>query len=226
MTVSSPLSQLGQRILKRLTLALCVAVGLMVVFVWIAKEMVEGRTTTFDRAISLGLAEHHSAWWDAWMRAATTMGEIWMILVLVCGVAVWAFARKYAKLAVVLLVVNACSAGLNVALKHSFRRARPTLLDKFIAPDSYSFPSGHAMGSMVAYGMIAWVIGRMHPKLRAPAYIVAAFLITNIGLSRVYLGVHWFTDILAGFAAGGIMLAVVGVFARRTPEVKIADAEV
>ena len=71
---------------------------------------------------------------------------------------------------------------------------------------SYSFPSGHAMASAAVYGAVAILMGRADPANARRYHLGAAVLVLLIGISRVYLGVHWFTDVLAGFAAGLFVL--------------------
>src|SRR5207247_8730988 len=72
---------------------------------------------------------------------------------------------------------------------------------------SYSFPSGHAMAALAIYGMVAVIVARRWPRLRWPIMMGACVMIVAIGVSRVYLGHHWATDVLAGYAAGAFILA-------------------
>jgi undecaprenyl-diphosphatase len=105
-----------------------------------------------------------------------------------------------------LLGVIAVNEGLNFGLKHLFGRLRPNLFEEIATLHSYSFPSGHAMAAAAIYGMIAVVIARLAPSLRLSVGPVAVALALLIGLSRIYLGVHWITDVLAGYAAGATIL--------------------
>lgn len=93
---------------------------------------------------------------------------------------------------------------LDEILKLAFRRARPTIASEFIHGNSWSFPSGHAMNSLVAYAMLAFLL-REHlasTRLRVAVALVAALLIVAIGFSRLYLGVHYLSDVTAGYLAG------------------------
>jgi undecaprenyl-diphosphatase len=111
---------------------------------------------------------------------------------------------------------------LDVALKAVFHRTRPTWDVPLLTARGWSFPSGHAMGSLVAYGMLAYLLVR-DPKGRPPRMAIVAGAVTLvllIGLSRMYLGVHYFSDVVGGYAAGMVWLAacITGLeVARRMP---------
>lgn len=105
-------------------------------------------------------------------------------------------------------VAFAGSALLNLATKHAFQRDRPSLWESVAPESTFSFPSGHAMGSMtlaMAVFLLAW-----HTRWRWPATVVAVVFVLLVGLSRIYLGVHYPSDIIGGWAAG--MAWVVGVY--------------
>lgn len=102
--------------------------------------------------------------------------------------------------------VIAVDEALNFYLKHLFERPRPNLFLEIAALHSYSFPSGHAMAAAAIYGMIAVVIARLAPRIRIWVAVLTLLLVMLIGLSRIYLGVHWVTDVLAGYAAGATLL--------------------
>lgn len=101
---------------------------------------------------------------------------------------------------------------LNPLLKNVFARARPVHDNLRAFADGWSFPSGHSSSSVVAYGMLAYVLVRLLPTRHAAAHlpivVAAAALAFTIGCSRVFLQVHFATDVLAGFASGTAWLAV------------------
>lgn len=99
---------------------------------------------------------------------------------------------------------------LNVLLKAVFERPRPMYAEYFVQETSSSFPSGHAMLSMICYGMIAYLAMRLTLNLRLRILIAftATMIIVLISISRMYLGVHYLTDVVAGMAAGGLWLSV------------------
>lgn len=109
-----------------------------------------------------------------------------------------------------LLVLGLGGSGLlDTALKLHFKRLRPDVPWAFVHEHSFSFPSGHSVGAVVLYGSLTYLVwSRLEAAWQRAAVIVAALvLITGIGLSRVYLGVHYPTDIAAGYAVGLIWLA-------------------
>ncbi|HVR72083.1 MAG TPA: phosphatase PAP2 family protein [Vicinamibacteria bacterium] len=108
------------------------------------------------------------------------------------------------------LVLNAAGGGLlNDWLKVLFARARPDQDEALWRSSSYAFPSGHAMGSFVVFGAIVYLVMRASPswRVRSAAVALACCLTGAISLSRIYLGVHWFSDIVAGLSAGLVWLA-------------------
>jgi membrane-associated phospholipid phosphatase len=95
-------------------------------------------------------------------------------------------------------------------LKLTIHRPRPAYAASLIHHGTWSFPSGHAMGSLVGFGMLAYVLllfATRDPKLRAGIVVLLGFLIIAIGLSRLYLGVHYFSDVAGGYAAGLLWLS-------------------
>lgn len=118
----------------------------------------------------------------------------------------WLWRRKWTKL----FIFTVCLGGagvLNLLLKGLFERARPDILP-VIVETGFSFPSGHAMGALCFYGLTAFFIGlRLRKRRRKYAlYLSAALWIACIGASRIYLGAHYPSDILAGYAAGSAWL--------------------
>lgn len=97
---------------------------------------------------------------------------------------------------------------MNRLVKEFFQRARPTFAEPFIIAQDFSFPSGHAMLSLIVYGMLAYTLC-LHfrkPWQRILIIFACALLVILIGISRLYLGVHYFSDIVGGFAAGAVWL--------------------
>ncbi|HEV8599296.1 MAG TPA: phosphatase PAP2 family protein, partial [Gemmatimonadales bacterium] len=99
---------------------------------------------------------------------------------------------------------------LDGALKFAIRRPRPELAANFLSELSWSFPSGHSMASMVTYGMLAYLVvlaGKGRKRIQIAASVCAVLLILSIGFSRLYLGVHYFSDVVGGFTAGALWLS-------------------
>ena len=111
---------------------------------------------------------------------------------------------------------------LNIVLKHFFHRQRPILENPLVTLTSFGFPSGHTMGATLFYGLLALIAARAIPwRWRAVPFVVAAVIVMLIGVTRIYLGAHYLTDVLAAVAAGVVWLAfswtAIETFRRRQP---------
>jgi undecaprenyl-diphosphatase len=139
-------------------------------------------------------------------------GPVGLAIISVAVAIVLAIKKRYRWL--IYLAVTAGGGSLvNMELKRHFARARPTLAEWLRQVHGYSFPSGHAMGSTVVFGALSYLAFRTikRSKWRAAALALAWTLIIAISLSRVYLGVHWFSDICAGIIVGTLWVAVTTV---------------
>ncbi|EOR22662.1 phosphatidylglycerophosphatase B [Niallia nealsonii AAU1] len=127
--------------------------------------------------------------------------------------------KKYA-LAIFIVSVNGLGALLNKLLKWFFKRERPDILPVIIEK-GYSFPSGHSMGSLIFFGSCAYLCIHIVKSTgkKVVAYIIASLFILLIGVSRIYLGVHYPTDVVGGYAIG-IAYSVVCILAFRLYEYK------
>src|SRR5712671_4691667 len=195
------------RRVERLHWALVPAAGLAMlgVFVKIAAEVQERETTALDRAVSLTLHRLDSPFMDAVMLAFTLLGSFPAVAAVVAAAAIWRVRSRDRRGAAALVLVAAVTELLNLALKEAFQRPRPSLFQEIATLHSYGFPSGHAMASAAVYGSVATVLARAYPARRRAILLGACSLVLLIGLSRVYLGVHWITDVLAGWAAGAFI---------------------
>ncbi len=98
---------------------------------------------------------------------------------------------------------------LDIGLKAVFQRPRPEDADIFLGQFSWSFPSGHSLGSLIGYGMLAYVASTEFtesPVTRRWIIAACAWMVLAVGISRMYLGVHYLSDVLAGFSVGGLWL--------------------
>ncbi len=180
-------------------------------FFKITGEMLEGDAHAWDLLIlQLCRVPGHPdlpmgpTWLHEGMRDLTALGSP-VVLVLTVG-AVWGFLMLARQRAMAWLTAGSGMSGLLVAmaLKGLFSRARPDAAFHNMLATGYSFPSGHAMMSAVVYLTLAALVARITPhwRLRAYALGAAALLAGLVGLSRIYLGVHWASDVAAGWAAG------------------------
>lgn len=129
-------------------------------------------------------------------------------ILLITGIGLGLF-RRFRWLAYVVVTVGGGSL-LDLELKRFFARARPDVAEQLMHASGYSFPSGHAMGSTVAFGALAYLAFRTIPQwwLRAAAVSFAITMILSVAASRVYLGVHWISDVGAGIVCGVLWVAV------------------
>ncbi|QFT88478.1 Putative undecaprenyl-diphosphatase YbjG [Bacillus sp. THAF10] len=138
----------------------------------------------------------------------TELGSIWVISTLTIVVALFLWLKKHDRIHALFIVIASAGGGLFVVvLKYFFQRERPTIAMEYDG-SGYSFPSGHALGSFILYGFIVYLLAKEQKqwKLRLLFIVLLSLLILSIGLSRVYLTVHYPTDILAGYSLGLIWL--------------------
>ncbi|WP_437278690.1 phosphatase PAP2 family protein [Sorangium sp. So ce375] len=193
------------------------------VFVALA-EGVSGRAPIVDVDLALARALHASSSrvGVAALRAFSLLGSAWALVPLAVVVAGALLRRRLRVLAVGWLFALAGCGLLNAALKALFARPRPAFADPLAVAAGWSFPSGHSMGTFVAFGMLSYLGLLLLRTLRARLALVALALgwTVAMGFSRMYLGVHYLSDVLAGFAAGTVWLAacISGIeVARRRP---------
>jgi undecaprenyl-diphosphatase len=132
-------------------------------------------------------------------------------LLLMCGAAAaWLLWRKQAQWLPLLVCTVPGAMLLNLGLKHSFQRARPAFEDPVVMLHTFSFPSGHAVGGAVWYGWLALYLGsRLADQgARAAVWGAALCMAAMVGISRLYLGAHYLSDVLAGWAEGGAWLCL------------------
>lgn len=179
--------------------------------------------------VGLELAIHNrfdSPIGDAWAFTASFIGSNYVILPLVPVLAWWALRQRRRAVAIVLLADTAAVIAIDLALKRVFARERPHLFDKLAIPTDYSFPSGHSMSAVGVWGVIAAVMIALYPERRGVVLALAVPLILSIGLSRIYLGVHWPSDVLGGFLAGTPPLLASVLLLHRPSRDVIAQASV
>lgn len=175
-------------------------------FYEIADEVLDKETNALDTQILLAVKHLHSSTLDQVMLGITFLGEPTVLVISCIGVGLFLLLRGMRSEAMTIAIASLGAGGLNYVLKHIFSRSRPELWDRIIDVRFYSFPSGHAMISMVIYGLMGYLLATSFPKWRVWIGIAILLLITAIGLSRLYLGVHWPTDIIAGYTAGLVWL--------------------
>ena len=178
---------------------------------WLARDVVQRQTIDLDAAVRGGLHSLASPGLTAFFRAITWLGSE-VFLVPFGALVVWRLAAAGRRHGAVLLVVAALGGEvLDQILKLSFHRGRPAPYFGYALPSTYSFPSGHAMVSACFFGVLAAVLtaGVRSRAARVAVWAVAAGLVLLIGLSRIYLGVHYPSDVAAGYCAAIVWVAAV-----------------
>jgi undecaprenyl-diphosphatase len=201
------------KLIEGLALAgLLAAVLSLFLFARLATEVREGETASFDNAVRTWVHQFASPGMTQAMKFVSLLGYDILIAELV--IAVLIFLRiGWRRAAIWLAVTMAGAVLLDVTLKHVFHRERPVPYFGG-APHSYSFPSGHALASFCFYGVLAGLIADRVERLsvRIAVGVLAALLVLAIGLSRIYLGVHYPSDVVAGYIAAamwvGTMLVI------------------
>jgi undecaprenyl-diphosphatase len=168
----------------------------------------EQEAFAFDEAVLLWVNQFTSPVFDQVMLAITRLGDPDVVVPLTCIIGVLLWWKLRWRIAAIFAINCIGGAVLSYGLKLFFGKARPALWPQLITETSYSFPSGHALGSMVLYGFSSFLLARCLPKQKWLIYGVAALLIIGIGGSRIYLGVHWPTDVLAGYSIGFLWISM------------------
>jgi undecaprenyl-diphosphatase len=190
----------------------------------LASEVVEGDTLAFDRWLIQGLrdpADPGSPIGPWWLKKAmvdlTALGGGPFLTLLTVATAGFLFAAH--KRAMALFVILAIAGGglAGNLLKWIFVRARPDLVPHLVSVDSASFPSAHAMNSAVTFLTLGVLLSRTQKDRRLKAYLMGTAIVLTlmVGFSRVYLGVHWPTDVVAGWAVGAAWAILCSLLAAR-----------
>lgn len=163
------------------------------------------------------------------LRPITEMGSTLAVTVVAAVTAALAVAIGPWRHGVIGALTMIGASLLNASIKVAIARERPDLLEALVQERGFSFPSGHSALSMVAYGILAVVVARsrLARPVRVAVVIGLLVLVLLVGLSRVWLGVHYPTDVLAGWTAGAVIVLLYGAFTRtvsREPAEAAIDA--
>ena len=205
-------------------IALLLLAGALLVFALLASRVVAGDTHAIDRAMLLALRESADPaqpigphWVENVFLNLTSLGSS-AILVLV-GLLVVGYLLVTGKPGAACLVVAAVAGGelLTNLLKLGFERPRPELVAHLVEVRTMSFPSGHALNAAATYLTLGALLARFQQRRRVRLYLLmTAILLTMlVGVSRVFLGVHWPTDVLAGWCIGAAWAASCWLLAYR-----------
>lgn len=209
---------------QKLLVLFLMSAALMWAFVGLADEMSEGETASFDRAITLAFrvpGDMARPIGPTWLRDAmidlTALGSVAVLtLVSVMAVALLLFRQRY-RMAAMMAAATGGGAIASMVLKSLFARPRPDIVPHLVEVNTLSFPSGHATNSAIVYLSIALVLARNFEDRATRVFILvsAVALVVAIGVTRVFLGVHYPSDVAAGWMAGAAWALAMGAIARR-----------
>ena len=194
-----------------LLLGLGTAIVALIFFGWLADEALEGDARAFDDATRAAVHQLASPMLTAIMRGLSFVGSTIALTIATIFVVIRFVMWKWTREAKLFALTMIGAGLLNITLKLAFKRPRPVPFFNLSPPETYSFPSGHSLTSAVFFGALAAILtARIKSRrLRVAIWIVSTAMFLLIGLSRIYLGVHYTTDVIAGFAAALIWILVV-----------------
>lgn len=192
-------------------LALCTILASLWGFAELAEEVMEGETHEFDQTLLLSMRNPADlsdpigpGWVEEIGRDITAMGGNAVLTLLTLAVVGYLLLDGKRRMALVLVVATLGALGVSTLLKNTIDRERPDLVPHHTQVYTASFPSGHSMLSASTYLTMGALLARVQRRKRMKAYILLVAIIATllVGFSRIYLGVHWPTDVLAGWTAG------------------------
>lgn len=211
----------------RLLLAVLLLGTLAWTFIELAEEVVEGDTRAIDEALLLGLRTAADPavpigpeWLQVVMRDITALGGYTILFLVTAATVIYLFLVGRPRTAVFILVAVLGATLLTVLLKLGFARPRPDLVPHAMRTASASFPSGHSSGAAAVYLTLGAILASFQDRRRVKLFIMGLAVVVTmlVGISRLYLGVHWPSDIIAGWALGAgwaVLCWVVAAYLRR-----------
>ena len=219
MKISANLIALARRVEAQTIAIIAVAAAALWAFVALAAEMLEGDLRSFDETVLLALRTPGdpsdpigSQQVEIAMRDLTALGGVTVLTIVSLAVFGILMLKRQRRTAWFLIIAVLGGQLLSNIAKLGFSRPRPDLVPHGVEVVSASFPSGHSMMAAVTYLTLAVMLAQGEVRVRARVFylILAALLAVLVGVSRVYLGVHWPTDVLAGWTLGSFW--AIGVY--------------
>ncbi|WP_114953918.1 phosphatase PAP2 family protein [Sphingosinicella terrae] len=221
-----------RRVDSRILLVFLVLVPSLLLFGKIASEMIEGDTLAFDRWLLVQLrtaADPGLPVGPRWLHRAmvdiTALGGGAVLTLITLLAAGYLLVRRKTALAVYLGLAIGAGGLLNSLLKYGFVRDRPDIVPHLVEVSSASFPSGHAMNSATVYLTLAALLAGAERNWRVRIFLLSAAVLVTIlvGFSRAYLGVHWPTDVMAGWSVGAAWAALCSLVALRLQRTRVVE---
>lgn len=211
------------RVESRILLGFLAVAALAIVFDKLASAVAHGDPLSFDRQILLALRQPGDPatpigphWLPQVMIDITALGSTALLTLITTLVAAYLIMRRKPWLAAYTVGAIALGATISTALKLVYARTRPDVVEHLVGTDSASFPSGHAMNSAVTFLTLAVLLSRAENSNAVRRYLITAAITLTllVGFSRLYLGVHWPTDVAAGWTVGALWAAACSLGAK------------
>ena len=172
---------------------------------------------SFDSSIRYAFRQMQSPMWATLFLTFTKLGSFIYLTIVGCAAGLMFIAFRAYRPVLLLMVTMAGQAALHHGFKWIVGRPRPPALISYPATETSSFPSGHAIGALCLYFVIAWGLTGLleNPAIKATVWIIAAIIVLLVALSRIYIGIHYPTDVLAGLIAGLVWTGAVLSIDRR-----------
>ena len=200
-----------ERLRLHLTIGLAISLAGLWLFAGITEDVLHhDPLTQFDVALLNWFQAHATPTGFAIFKAISFLGSLVAMTAIALAVGLLLAIRREWIILGGWVTALAGAGLLNQVLKLEIQRPRPPYATTVLHYSSWSFPSGHAMGSFVGYGMLAYVLIVLwihRPRAQVAVALSAAGLVVAIGLSRLYLGVHYFSDVVGGYSAGVLWLS-------------------
>ncbi len=196
-----------------LFLGMILAIASLFIFGWLADEMIEGDTRRFDDTVRAFVHDFATPVLTSVMQLASFLGSTLFLIIFGVIIVIALYLRKHHHGAILFTITTVGASVLLTLLKLAFRRARPEPFFDTILPVSYSFPSGHSLASFCFYGALAAILSARTDNLylQILTWFSAAAMILLIGISRIYLGVHHPSDVVAGYIVGLIWVVTIAI---------------
>jgi undecaprenyl-diphosphatase len=202
---------------KRLSLWLGGAALALLIFVRITRELIEGDVSAMDSAILLAVAKTRTPWLTVAALDVTALGSITLVVLFSAFTLLVLLVLRDRMGALQLLAASSGAGILTLATKNFIERIRPEEAQQLIVVSGFSYPSGHSVSTSALYLTIAIIAGRYvrHSGARAALFLAVSAVLIMIGASRVYLGVHYATDVVSGISLGAAWSLLLAAFFTR-----------
>lgn len=197
--------------LVRIVAGFALAAGILALLGWAITGPLRGTAAGFDSSIRTTIRQLQSPLWTAFFLALTKLGSGLYLWIIGAAAGLIFIMLRWFRTLFLFILLMAGQAALHHGFKWIFARPRPSALINYRTVESFSFPSGHAVAALCLYGALAWIVASRIDSSAPKAGIAISTVIVVflIGFSRVYIGVHHPTDVLAGFLAASVWLLAV-----------------